>query len=87
MVFFFALFFIRSDSFSIFAVRFNIDASCFSDLFKLQSVCYIVSFFNIDSTDGLFQGTFAVMVRDNVALNQLVKKLKGVKGVKNVERS
>ena len=42
---------------------------------------------NIDSTDGLFQGTFAVMVRDNVALNQLVKKLKGVKGVKNVERS
>ena len=42
---------------------------------------------NIDSTDGLFQGTFSVMVRDNVALNQLVKKLKGVKGVKNVERS
>ena len=42
---------------------------------------------NINSTDGLFQGSFTVMVRDTIALNQLVKKLKGVKGVKSVERN
>lgn len=41
---------------------------------------------SIDSTDGLFQGSFSVMVRDTIALNQLLKKLKGVKGVKNVVR-
>ena len=41
---------------------------------------------SINSTDGLFQGSFSVMVRDTIALNQLLKKLKGVKGVKNVVR-
>ena len=41
---------------------------------------------NINSTDGLFQGTFTVMVRDTVSLNMLTKKIKTVKGVKSVER-
>lgn len=41
---------------------------------------------NIDSVDGIFQGNFAVMVRDTTALNMLTKKIKTVKGVKAVER-
>lgn len=41
---------------------------------------------NIDSVDGLFQGNFAVMVRDTTTLNILNKKIKAVKGVKTVER-
>ena len=41
---------------------------------------------NINSTDGLFQGTFTVMVRDTLSLNMLTKKIKTVKGVKSVER-
>lgn len=41
---------------------------------------------HIDSVDGLFQGNFTVQVRDTATLNQLTKKLKTVKGVKNVER-
>ena len=41
---------------------------------------------HIDSVDGLFQGNFTVQVRDTTTLNQLTKKLKTVKGVKNVER-
>lgn len=41
---------------------------------------------NINSTDGLFQGTFTVMVRDTISLNMLTKKIKTVKGVKSVER-
>jgi GTP pyrophosphokinase len=41
---------------------------------------------NIDSVDGLFQGTFTVMVSDTATLTLLMKKLKGVKGVKNIIR-
>ncbi|MDR0348185.1 MAG: RelA/SpoT family protein, partial [Tannerella sp.] len=41
---------------------------------------------NIDSVDGLFQGNFTVMVKDTSALNILTKRIKTVKGVKNVER-
>lgn len=41
---------------------------------------------HIDSVDGLFQGNFTVMVRDTTSLNMLIKKIKTVKGVKNVER-
>lgn len=41
---------------------------------------------HIDSVDGLFQGNFTIQVRDTTTLNQLTKKLKTVKGVKNVER-
>ena len=40
----------------------------------------------IQSTDGLFQGTFSVMVRDTVGLNVLIRKIKAVNGVKAVER-
>ena len=40
----------------------------------------------IQSTDGLFQGTFSVMVRDTVGLNVLIRKIKAVNGVKSVER-
>ncbi len=41
----------------------------------------------IDSNDGLFQGHITVTVNDLSALNGLIKKLKTVKGVKDVQRS
>lgn len=40
----------------------------------------------IESTDGLFQGNFTVMVKDTTSLNFLTKKIKTVKGVKTVTR-
>lgn len=42
---------------------------------------------SIDSHDGLFQGHLTVGVADNTTLQNLIKKIKTVKGVKNVERS
>ena len=42
---------------------------------------------SIDSHDGLFNGTLTVMLDDTSRLQQLIKKLKTVKGVKNVSRS
>ena len=42
---------------------------------------------SIDSNDGLFQGFVVVGVSDTAVLNQLIKKLKTVKGVKDVQRS
>ena len=42
---------------------------------------------SIDSHDGLFNGTLTVMLDDASRLTQLIKKLKTVKGVKNVSRS
>ena len=41
---------------------------------------------NIDSNDGLFRGTLTIMINDNTRLETLVKKLRTVKGVKQVER-
>ncbi len=41
---------------------------------------------NIDSNDGLFRGNLVVMINDNTRLETLVKKLRTVKGVKQVER-
>ena len=41
---------------------------------------------NIDSHDGLFSGNLVVMLDDISKLNALMKKLRTVKGVKNVER-
>ena len=41
---------------------------------------------NIDSDDGLFQGTFTIIISDTGVLTLLIKKLKGVKGVKNIIR-
>ena len=42
---------------------------------------------SIDSHDGLFSGVLTVGVSDTSALNQLIKKITTVKGVKNVERN
>jgi GTP pyrophosphokinase len=41
---------------------------------------------NIDSHDGLFSGTLVVMINDNTRLESLMKKLRTVRGVKQVER-
>ncbi len=41
---------------------------------------------NIDSVDGLFQGTFKINISDTATLTQLTKKLKAVKGVKTITR-
>lgn len=41
----------------------------------------------VDSNDGLFQGYVIVGVNDTTSLNQLIKKIQTVKGVKNVQRS
>jgi GTP pyrophosphokinase len=40
----------------------------------------------IEANDGLFSGQLTVMVSDTSKLNALIKKLKTVKGVKNVSR-
>lgn len=42
---------------------------------------------SIDSNDGLFQGYLVVSVSDTQALNALIKKIKTVKGVKDVQRN
>lgn len=41
---------------------------------------------SIDSNDGLFQGNIAVILSDTSTLEQLIKKLKAVKGVKSITR-
>jgi GTP pyrophosphokinase len=41
---------------------------------------------NIDSHDGLFSGNLEVMIDDNTRLESLIKKLRTVKGVKQVSR-
>ncbi|MCC8143863.1 MAG: TGS domain-containing protein [Tannerellaceae bacterium] len=41
---------------------------------------------NIDSVDGIFQGSFTVNVKDTTALKLLTKKIQGVKGVNSVVR-
>lgn len=42
---------------------------------------------SIDTNDGLFQGYLVVGVNDTKSLDNLIKKLKTVKGVKDVQRS
>ena len=42
---------------------------------------------SIDSNDGIFHGYLVVGINDTAALNNLIKKLKTVKGVKDVQRS
>jgi GTP pyrophosphokinase len=42
---------------------------------------------SIDTADGLFNGSLTVMLDDTSRLQQLIKKLKTVKGVKNVSRN
>lgn len=41
----------------------------------------------IDSNDGLFQGRLVVEVNDTVSLNNLIKKITAIKGVKDVRRN
>ncbi|MBQ8064421.1 MAG: bifunctional (p)ppGpp synthetase/guanosine-3',5'-bis(diphosphate) 3'-pyrophosphohydrolase [Prevotella sp.] len=41
---------------------------------------------NIDSHDGLFSGNLTIMIDDNTRLETLIKKLRTVKGVKQVDR-
>jgi GTP pyrophosphokinase len=41
---------------------------------------------NVDSSDGLFQGSITVMLSDTAVMNTLIKKIKAVKGVKQVSR-
>ncbi|MDR1004968.1 MAG: RelA/SpoT family protein, partial [Prevotellaceae bacterium] len=41
----------------------------------------------VESNDGLFQGTLTIMVGDTARLQALIKKLRTIKGVKQVERS
>lgn len=41
---------------------------------------------SIDSNDGLFQGNISVMIANTSMMEQLIKKLKVVKGVKSVTR-
>jgi GTP pyrophosphokinase len=40
----------------------------------------------VDSSDGLFLGTLTVMLSDTAMMNSLIKKIKAVKGVKQVSR-
>jgi GTP pyrophosphokinase len=41
---------------------------------------------NIDSSDGLFRGNLVLMIDDQAKLEALIKRLRTVKGVKQVER-
>ena len=41
---------------------------------------------NIDSNDGLFQGNLVIQLQDTTRLEALMKKLRTVKGVKQVQR-
>ena len=41
---------------------------------------------SINSFDGLFQGYLVVSVSDTEATDNLIKKLKTVKGIKDVQR-
>ncbi len=42
--------------------------------------------FSIESHDGLFEGILTIVINDTRQLDSIIKKLKGVKGVKNVSR-
>ena len=41
---------------------------------------------NVYPADGIFHGTISVMLSDTSALNQLIGKLRGIKGLKEIER-
>ena len=41
---------------------------------------------SVDSKDGLFQGNVTVVVNDNTMLEQLIKKIAAVKGIKQISR-
>ena len=41
---------------------------------------------NIDSHDALFRGNLTIMIDDNTKLDALIKRLRVVKGVKQIDR-
>ncbi|MDE5783365.1 MAG: RelA/SpoT family protein [Prevotella sp.] len=41
---------------------------------------------NIDAHDGLFRGNLTIMINDNTRLEALIRKLRTVKGIKQIER-
>ena len=41
---------------------------------------------NIDSNDGLFKGNLVIQLDDTSRLNTLIKKLRAIKGIRQVER-
>ncbi|MDR1527549.1 MAG: RelA/SpoT family protein [Dysgonamonadaceae bacterium] len=41
---------------------------------------------NVDSKDGLFQGTVTVLLSDTSAMDGLIKKIRAIKGIKQVSR-
>ncbi|MDR3338654.1 MAG: RelA/SpoT family protein [Candidatus Symbiothrix sp.] len=41
---------------------------------------------NVDPADGLFSGTLTVMLKDTAVMDGLIKKIKAIKGVKQVSR-
>jgi GTP pyrophosphokinase len=41
---------------------------------------------NVDSRDGLFQGSLTVLLSDTSAMDGLIKKIRAIKGVKQVSR-
>lgn len=62
----------------------NIVANLISIISKEEGV--LMRSISIDSNDGLFQGNISVMLANRSMLEQLIKKLKAVKGVKSVSR-
>lgn len=41
---------------------------------------------NIESHDGLFTGNLTILLQDTIKLDSLIKKIKTIKGVKQVSR-
>ena len=41
---------------------------------------------NIESHDGLFTGNLTILLQDTIKLDSLIKKIKTIKGVKQVNR-
>ena len=41
---------------------------------------------SVDSNDGLLQGSISILINDLNALELLIKKIKNIKGVKQVTR-
>ena len=41
---------------------------------------------NIESHDGLFTGNLTILLQDTIKLDNLIKKIKTIKGVKQVSR-
>lgn len=62
----------------------NIVANLISIISKQEGVQ--MRSISIDSHDGLFQGNISVMIANTSMMEQLIKKLKAVKGVKSVTR-